>query len=178
MSTKGMAVISADGRYRYLLTRWWARSSTPLTFVMLNPSTADAETDDPTIRRCISFAKREGFAGLQVVNLYAWRATKPADLWRAPDPVGPDNDSRLRIAFREAHEKGSPVVAAWGANAKPSRVSWVRSMPHADVLHHLGLTDKGAPRHPLYLRGDAPLTRMTTDTDHAARARTLLEGER
>lgn len=157
----GGAALSHDGRYRYRLWRTWDESAPPLVFAMLNPSTADAEVDDPTIRRCIGFAKRDGFGGIEVVNLYAYRATKPADLWRTGDPIGPDNDRTLRDVFEAAAGAGFPVVAAWGANAKPSRVSWVRSMPHAEVLHHLGLTDKGAPRHPLYLRGDSPLTRWT-----------------
>ncbi len=76
--------------YRYTLSRTWDTLTGvgTVVFVMLNPSTADEHVDDPTIRRCISFAKAAGFAGLYVVNLFAWRATKPADLWAADDPVG------------------------------------------------------------------------------------------
>lgn len=150
------ATISDDGRYRYHLTRFWNPSVHGLAFVMLNPSTADGTTDDPTIRRCMRFARDLGFGGLHVVNLYAFRATKPADLWQAIDPVGPDNDAYLRRTFLAASTVGKPVIAAWGANARPDRVAHVLDLPLArESLHHLGLTKSGAPRHPLYLRADS-----------------------
>ena len=150
------AVISEDGRYRYQLTRFWDPSVHGLAFVMLNPSTADGTEDDPTIRRCMRFARDLGFGGLHVVNLYAFRATKPADLWRAEQPVGPENDDYLRRTFVAAAAFGKPVIAAWGANARPDRVAEVLDLPLArQSLHHLGLTKAGAPRHPLYLRADA-----------------------
>lgn len=81
------AYLSADGLYRFALHRWWG-DGIRLGFVMLNPSTADAEIDDPTIRRCMGFARTLGFDGIRVVNLYAYRATKPADLWKADEPTG------------------------------------------------------------------------------------------
>ena len=147
----GRAYISDDGLYRYSLTR----EVTPeegygtCTFVMLNPSTADAEQDDPTIRRCIGFARAWGFGRLKVVNLYAFRAIKPNDLWRADDPIGPENDHVLSLAFG-----GSDLlIAAWGAHAKPDRVAEVLSWPIRPRLC-VGVTKAGAPRHPLYLKGD------------------------
>lgn len=147
------ASISEDGLYRYALHRWWGWGDR-LGFVMLNPSTADAEVDDPTIRRCVGFARSLGFDGIRVVNLYAFRATKPADLWRAAEPTGGQrNDDLLRELLRQA--KAQPVIAAWGANAKPDRVAEFMSWPGSEHVRALGFTKAGAPRHPLYLRADA-----------------------
>lgn len=153
------AVISDDGLYRYRLTRRWNRELMNLPFIMLNPSTADATDDDPTIRRCVGFARTWGFGGISVHNLYAFRATKPADLWAHDgDIVGPDNDRRLRNLLEWARLAKVPVVAAWGAHAKPFRVHQLKAMPGAaEVLHCLGRTKDGAPRHPLYLPADAEL---------------------
>lgn len=158
------AAISDCGNYRYRLSRSWDASSPPLPFIMLNPSTADANLDDPTIRRCVGFAVTHGFGGIAVRNLYAFRATKPVDLWRAAasgvDIAGPDNDRELSTLFDWARSSGTPVVAAWGANAKPERVAEVLAIEPdgGTTLHHLGLTKSGVPRHPLMLRGDARLT--------------------
>ena len=152
-----LATISADGLYRYDLSRFWDTSERYALFIMLNPSTADAGTDDPTIRRCISFAKREGCGGLRVVNLYALRATNPDDLWKAEDPVGPDNDAHLSTAITHASMSGSPIIAAWGANAKPMRAYKVKQMPGMEHAKALSFTKTGAPGHPLYVKGDAPL---------------------
>lgn len=151
------AVISPCGQYRYKLTREGDLASVcgPLPFVMLNPSTADATTDDRTIGRCRSFAKALGYNGIVVVNLYALRSTDPAALWKHPDPVGPMNDSWLSCTGREHSE----IVCAWGADAKPDRVMHVATMLTAAGarLRCLGMTKDGAPRHPLYVRGDQPL---------------------
>ena len=150
------AKISDDGLYRYTVGRRWADPEGPgaAVFVMLNPSTADAEVDDPTIRRCIGFAKALGCGGLHVVNLYAFRATKPADMFAAADPVGPENDEVLRETFRSAAQEERPVIAAWGANAKADREAFVGvlAMAAGVTLTALGVTKDGAPRHLLYLR--------------------------
>ncbi|ARP92528.1 hypothetical protein CAL14_05375 [Bordetella genomosp. 9] len=163
------AVISECGTYRYLLTR--PAPSGPqfakpcygtALFVMLNPSTADATVDDPTIRRCKAFAYRWGCAGIAVVNLYALRSPSPADLWKHADPVGPDNDIWLRQVARE-HET---VVFAWGANAKPERVRQVYEIFKGGPLRQircLGVTKDGSPRHPLYVRADQPLIEWSPD---------------
>lgn len=153
------AVISDCGRYRYLLTR---QSHTPgaretVVFCMLNPSTADASVDDPTIRRCRGFADRWDCAGLAVVNLYAYRATDPRAL-RALDPidaVGPANDNWLR----DVAAKASGIVCAWGTNSDPQRVRDVVAIFTSNQarLYCLGTTKDGHPRHPLYIRGDQPL---------------------
>src|SRR6185312_12359012 len=114
VATATSAYISDCGRYRYGLGREWDYPAKPaLTFIMLNPSTADAEQDDPTIRRCIGFAKRDGFGALTVLNLYALRATDPRELERADDPKGPENDTMLRLHLK----RGGTFVAAWGACA-------------------------------------------------------------
>lgn len=143
------AVISECGQYRYRLTRIWDEATQMLGFVMLNPSTADATTDDPTIRRCIGFARDWGFGGLAVANLYAFRATKPADMLAAADPVGPENDAHLTALF--AAPSVGLVIAAWGANARADRVAEAAALPGAITLNALGVTKDGAPRHPLYM---------------------------
>jgi hypothetical protein len=149
------AVLSPDERYRYLLTRECA-AGPGLTFIMLNPSTADDQVDDPTIRRCIRFAGREGAGRLVVVNLFALRATDPRELARHPDPAGPRNDEFILMHCRP----GSRVVAAWGAHpfaAERARAVTAAVVGNGASLHCLGVTKDGHPRHPLYVRGDAPL---------------------
>src|SRR5215469_5352787 len=122
------AVVSADGLYRYELFRRWADGPIA-TWVMLNPSTADAKTDDPTIRRVMGFSTGFGCGACVVVNLYAWRATEPAELWKAADPVGPSNAHYLIEAARRAKLTDAPLIAAWGAHARPERVADVLDLP-------------------------------------------------
>lgn len=155
------AVISDDGLYRYSLTRRWdagADGSRNATFIMLNPSTADGMQDDPTIRRCIGFAKREGCGSLTVVNLFAYRATDPRALLNADNPCGPDNALHIEQALAGA----SIAVAAWGSFMWENRKR-LRPLPsfQSDVLWCLGTTKNGEPRHPLYVRGDQPLVRWS-----------------
>lgn len=138
-----------DGVYRYHLWREWAPTLGRCCFVMLNPSTADGSSDDATIRRCIRFATDWGYGRLDVVNLYALRATDPRELWHADDPVGPRNYLALGGRSLEA----TLVVLAWGVNARASRVAAaLRELSPIRDLHVLGLTKEGAPRHPLYVR--------------------------
>lgn len=147
------AIISADGRYRYQLTRLWDRDSPMLPWVMLNPSTADATNDDPTVRRCVNFAKREGYGGIIVVNLYALRSDNPAVLTIAPDPVGPETHLWLEDAAFYSLKRNIPIVAAWGAHATTRRTAdVVRVLSNCNCnIVCLGLTQHGQPRHPLYL---------------------------
>jgi hypothetical protein len=150
------AVFSADGTYRYLLVRRWATGPPTMTFLMLNPSTATAAADDPTIRRCIGFARREGCSALAVVNLFGLRATDPRELSGHADPVGPAND---RLIW-ETCEPGRLVVAAWGVfgrlAGRAETVTGLLAERGVDLMC-LGVTKNGAPRHPLYVRGDQPL---------------------
>lgn len=132
--------------YRYSLWREWIGGSGYAMFVGLNPSTADESNDDPTIRRCVAYAKAWGFAALCMTNLFAYRATKPADMMAATDPVGPENDARLL----ELSGGAGIVLAAWGAHGRfMGRDFAVRKFFPA--LHCLALTQNGSPGHPLYL---------------------------
>jgi hypothetical protein len=150
------AVISDDRKYRYLLSRppvsKYPDKGTAL-FIMLNPSTADAELDDPTIRRCRGFAEHWGCNGIVVANLYALRATNPKELWSSDDPVGGLNDMYLRNLAKEYET----VVFAFGGNAKLDRVKQVYEIFKNRYILCLGVTKDGMPKHPLYLKGDTPL---------------------
>ena len=153
--TKSSAIISDCGLYRYQLTRTWGEEK-PAVFVMLNPSTADALEDDATIRRCIGFAKKWNCGGIVVVNLFAYRATKPKELLSATDPQGPDNLTHIFNTVQAARL----IVCAWGAynklNGQDKKViTCIRgAIKMADVVC-LGTTRDGHPRHPLYLPKDA-----------------------
>ena len=154
------ARLSACGRYRYQLSRKWGSGSIAC-FVMLNPSTADASEDDPTIRRCKNFAKRENCGGLVVANLYAHRATDPAMLIDDEEHIGPGNDVMIRDAILAAEHTDGPVIAAWGAHPiATKRAKWVSTFAEFKCL---GKTAKGAPRHPLYLRKDAKLIPLVSN---------------
>lgn len=152
------ALISQCGLYRYKLSRMWDSTTPSLRFVMLNPSTADADLDDPTIRRCIGFARREGYGGIEVLNLYAFRATKPEALKVAADPFGPDNETYLDHLAGWTARVGLPIVLAWGTKGAEHgpKLALRLSRLGAD-LRCLGLTKDGHPNHPLYLPSYTPL---------------------
>ena len=146
------AVISACGRYRYLLARQVGPGPRTATFIMLNPSTADATNDDPTIRRCIGFARQWECGRLAVLNLFAFRATDPADLKRAEEPVGPANREWFEKTLTDAGE--GPVVCGWGVHGEHAGqdtvvLGWLAEIGVRPFA--LGLTMGGHPRHPLYL---------------------------
>ena len=175
------ASISADGKYRYLLWREWrmeshdpakwrwldavdgegARLGEPkaCVFVMLNPSTADGETDDPTIRRCVGFAKSLRYERIEVVNLFAYRATNPKDILSmhyTADPVGFENESYVETAAINA----GIIVCAWGSHGThmdqdQTMLGWLASRDRHTYC--LGRTKSGQPKHPLYLRADSKL---------------------
>lgn len=162
------AIISNCGLYRYVLTRKLPEMDNlkaagivddrgSCLFIMLNPSTADADKDDPTIRRCKSFARATGCSDLVVANLYAFRAKKPAALRTAADPIGPENDEWLRKLSARSRD----VVLAWGADTgpDPDRVRQVLEILTANKcrLLCLGTSKAGQPRHPLFIRGDQRL---------------------
>lgn len=164
------AWISDCGKYRYALWRCWSFADRPLIFVMCNPSTADADVDDPTIRKCVGFARKLGFGGISVVNLYASRATDPKLLKSLVLEEGSGFDSltiastantlAVQEALRIAAQTGTAVVAAWGGAARDNgplyehRVRWLRAMASDQgvVLSALKVAlDGKTPCHPLML---------------------------
>lgn len=144
------AVFDRSGAYRYVLSRQWPHGQGRAVFILLNPSTADANRDDPTIRRCMGFAHDWGYARLEVLNLFAYRATKPDDLRRALQPEGPSNRRYLRRAVKDA----DLVLLAWGIHG-----SWRHQNEEVLTLLRkagsrptcLGRTAEGHPKHVLYL---------------------------
>lgn len=159
MSMQAGARLSPDGRYRWVLWRRWG-TGPEVTFIGLNPSTADASHDDPTLRRCLGFARRMGAGGVTVVNLFGLRATDPRALREAEDPVGPHNLEAIEQAVGGAWR----VVAAWGnGGALHGQDRVVRALLPAGTWC-LGVTERGQPRHPLYLRRDTPLIPLPPST--------------
>ena len=153
------AVFSEDRRHRYTLERT-IRESGPerstVLFVCLNPSTADEVRDDPTVRRCVGYARRWGFSRLVVCNIFALRSTDPKGLYEHPDPIGPENDRHLLDETIRADR----VVAGWGAHGgyRLRGATVLRMLLELKRdLYILGKTKDGHPRHPLYLRADAEL---------------------
>lgn len=148
---KSEASVSPCGKYRWSQERQWGPRFSPLVnFIMLNPSTADAEQDDPTVRGCIQRAKRWDYGRLVVTNLFAWRATDPSALSKVEDPIGPSNDL---VILNEA-QRANVVVCAWGTKGglqgRNERV--LKMLREADVaLFRLRLTKDGHPEHPLYI---------------------------
>lgn len=155
ITSGGSAVISDDGLYRYRLERRLAEPTGDRTacFVMLNPSTADANEDDPTIRRCVGFARDWDCRRLIVVNLYGLRSTDPRRLMAVTDPEGPENLTHVQWAVTEADF----TVCAWGGSLPlrmpPAALEWLAGAE----AWCLGKTRNGQPRHPLYLRADTSL---------------------
>jgi hypothetical protein len=173
-------ILSPCRKYRYTLWREWGsevlftgeeRVDDYAVFIGLNPSTADETKDDPTIRRCVNFAKHWGYGAFLMMNLFAWRDTKPANMMKASDPVGPLNDFYL---FELAKNAGI-VIAAWGANGNhKGRADYI-----ADLFKEAGIkltalrtNDDGSPGHPLYVPAETKpiawpvLTNMTNTNGH------------
>lgn len=147
--TRSEALYSDCESYRYLLSRDWGEGGR-LLYVLLNPSTATEERNDPTIERCERRARAAGFGGFAVANIFAFRATDPSDLKRAADPVGAENDGVLAEAVADA----AMILCGWGAHGGhrgrgEAVARQLRARGH--MLWHLGLTKAGHPRHPLYI---------------------------
>lgn len=164
------AAVTFCREYRLWLTRDWAFGKPTLAFLMLNPSTADSSVDDPTIRRCIGYAKREGRGGIEVVNLFALRATDPGELLTHEDPVGRDavgNDA----AIMDTAITETEIVCAWGNLKNREQIARAREVVEMikpiTTLLCLGTTKNGMPRHPLYVKADQPLERWTWPEDIA-----------
>lgn len=153
------AVISECGRYRYRLFREWKQSDLmPILWVMLNPSTADASIDDPTIRRCIAFSQAWGYGSMLVGNLFAFRSPYPKELNAMAIDLarGPDNWKHLQ----EMAQNSAKVICAWGkhgGNRVPAEV-W-----SPGGMWCLGMNRDGSPKHPLYVKGD---TQLVPAMDH------------
>lgn len=155
------AIISDCGLYRYRLEREGAGEGST-AIIMVNPSTADAEQDDATIRKLRGFGERNGWGRLIIGNLFAYRATDVRELGRAVDPIGPENDEHLARIFSEADR----VICGWGPVSKQPRayrgLRWRKILTIAGdrPLHCIGETAKcGHPCHPLMLSYDRPIVR-------------------
>lgn len=167
------AWISSCGAYRYRLSRTWDLERPTCAFVMLNPSTADASKDDPTIRKCVGYAKRWGYGEIVVVNAFAFRATDPSDLKDAEDPFGPENEYALTTTARQP--KLDRIVLGWGTKCRWGRgddkvlgdkraLRCLRqNLPVAQYkkIFALNVTKGGYPQHPLYVPYDVELIPYT-----------------
>lgn len=150
-------IFSPDRAYRYTLWRSWASDNDKyVMFIGLNPSTADETVDDPTIRRCIGFAKRWGYGAMCMTNLFAFRATDPKVMKMAESPVGLDNDYWIKTIAKSA----DLVVVAWGAHGRylgRNRAVSMLLYEHWIPAKCLGYTRQFCPRHPLYLKSEQKL---------------------
>jgi len=141
-------------QYRYVLYREWDVTLPAMAIIGLNPSSADEQHDDRTVRRCINFAKREGCGALAMLNVFAYRATNPTELTSCPDPVGKDND---HFIITEC-ESASKIVVAWGTHGKVfDRGTSVLKLLNGRNLLCFGINQDGSPKHPLYLPNNAKL---------------------
>lgn len=153
------ATISDCGHFRYRLGRRWGDGKA-LLFVMLNPSTADAEVDDRTVKKCMRFAADHGFEALEVTNLFAFRTSSPKELKRVGYLVGPENDAHIAAAVADTQA----VCLAWGSAGAETR----RPAQVLQLLRGLGvapqflrITKSGHPEHPLYLPGELRMQPFT-----------------
>ena len=150
------ANFSSCRKYRYSLSRIWDNQKKFVLFIGLNPSTADEEVDDPTIRRCFGYAQKWGYGGFIMVNLFAYRTTLPANLKKVKYPVGRDNDKYIV----KLSKKADITVAAWGNNGNLfSRDKEVLNL--VPSLMCLKVNKSGQPSHPLYLKKDLKLTKFS-----------------
>jgi hypothetical protein len=159
--SNGWAHFSTDRKYRYLLGRHIGAPDRRLLFIMLNPATADESHNDPTIRRCISFAERWNFGVMEVANLFAFRTPYVAELRAAKEPIGADNDEWISQALAAADR----VILAWGNHgAYKQRSSEItRMVSDMTQPYHLGMNKTGEPKHPLYLPASTIPTPLDTD---------------
>lgn len=158
------ALISNDKKYRYSLSRIWDDSKPSVMFIMLNPSTADSDVDDPTIRRCIGFAKSWGYGGIYVGNLFAYRSTDPKKLFNSDNPIGHHNKNWLDTMSIGCEK----VVCAWGNSGIVKRLgdkfgTEYKPLKGIDNLYYIDLCNDGTPKHPLYLKSNLELKKYSLD---------------
>jgi len=164
MPTFSRAHYSDCEQYRYYLSRVWDFTRPLVNYLMLNPSTATEEQNDPTLARCQERAQRLEYGGFVVTNLFAFRATDPKDMKRAADPVGPDNNAQIA----EAAMNSPVIILGWGATGgHRERARQVIAMlePYHDKLYYLRLTGTGYPQHPLYIGYDQQPQKFYTRKD-------------
>ena len=154
--TTTTSVFSPCRKWRYQLARTWDTDLSECLFIGLNPSTADEQKDDPTVRRCVRFARDWGYGGLIMTNIFGYRATNPTEMKVQEDPVGPDNDIWLVRSVLRAGR----VICAWGNHGEYAhRGQIVHNMLKKYFLECLGITRSGEPKHPLYLPKTTPIRR-------------------
>lgn len=146
---KKSAIFDETKKYRYVLTRQWGNNKNFVNFVLLNPSTADENLDDPTIKACIRFANNWGYDGIWVTNLFAFRATKPHDLIQCSSPVGNQNNKYLE----KYSKKSKMVIIAWGnhGNFLNRDKEVIKILSKIKNLYCIDITTKGNPKHLLYI---------------------------
>jgi len=153
----GYAIFSECQRYRYGLSRVAYPEKKTLMYVLLNPSTADAQKNDPTVARCWVRARNLGYGQMLIGNLFAIRSADPRDIFKESDPVGPDNDTYLVIMAAAAHT----IILGWGNEGayrgRSKQVVKLLRENYARPLYCLHMNGSGMPKHPLYLRYDLPL---------------------
>lgn len=151
------AQFDRTGRYRFSLHRRWETGQGLATFVMLNPSSADHQKNDPTISRCIQLSRHWGFSGLNVVNLFAYRTASPAHLRKIVRPIGKENDSHILANARSA----SRIILGWGNHGCwKERDQHVISLLADFDLWCIGITKSGQPKHPLYATANIELRKF------------------
>ena len=143
------AILSEDRKYRYVLSRIWDKSKPTVMFIGLNPSTADETQNDPTVNKCINFAKSWGYGGIYMLNLFAFRATQPEDMFKSENPIGKENNEYIK-KYSKICDK---VICAWGNDGNyKNRSKEVLEM--LDNIYYIKLNKTGEPAHPLYLKSD------------------------
>jgi len=157
------AVFSDCRTYRYVLYRDWDFAKPVLLFIMLNPSTADEKANDPTVERCERRARKLGYGGIKIVNLFALRSTDPKFLYSHVDPIGVNNDEYIKLEVLKVVLGGGDVVCAWGRHGNLfsrnhkvlQKLKELKAEPKC-----LGITADGNPKHPLYISYDVQLEKL------------------
>lgn len=149
----GPALLSPDRQYRYWLLRDWKPGERRIAWIGLNPSTADEQRLDPTLRRIYDFSELWGYDGFIMLNLFAFRATVPRVMLLHPEPVGQDNDSHILRVAGEVDK----IMCAWGVdgvhrNRSQEVVKMLTDAGHGTKLHAVKINRDGQPGHPLYVR--------------------------